>query len=293
MLPREIVKQVRILQLKARRAVEEMFGGEYLSIFKGSGAAFDEVRPYVPGDDVRSIDWNVTARMGEPFIKRYVEERERTVLLAIDASASLRFGTGQREKREVAAELAAVVAFSAIANGDKAGLVQFTGGIEQYIPPRKGSGHALRIIREALFFQPRGKGTGLSEGLAHLGRVLHKRAIIFLFSDFLDSGYERAVQRIARRHELIAVRVWDRREEEIPPVGLVEAEDAETGQRLLFDTSSQELRERYRRAGKARGEALRRLMRGAEAGLIEAGTDGGHLDALVRFFRQRRREGRR
>ncbi len=293
MLPREIVKQVRRLHLKARRAVEEMFGGEYHSVFKGSGVAFDEVRPYIPGDDVRSIDWNVTARMGEPYLKRYVEERERTVIIAIDASASLRFGTGLQTKREVAAELAAVVAFSAIANGDKAGLVQFTGGIEQYIPPRKGTGHVLRLIREALFFEPKGKGTGLSEGLAHLNRVARKRAIVFLFSDFLDAGHERALQRTARRHELIAVRVTDPREGELPAVGLVEAEDTETGQRLVIDTSSHDLRVQYREAGLARADAVRRLMRGAGAGLIEASTDGRHLDALVRFFRMRSREGRR
>jgi uncharacterized protein (DUF58 family) len=293
MLPREIIQQVRRLHLKAKRAVEDLLGGEYHSVFKGAGVAFDEVRPYLPGDDVRSIDWNVTARMGDPFIKRYVEERERTVLLVIDASGSLRFGTGLQTKREVAAELAALIAFSATANNDRAGLVQFTAGIEQYLPPRKGTGHVLRLIREVLFFEPKGKGTDLAEGLAHLNRVTHKRAIVFLFSDFNGEGYDRALQRTARRHELIAVRVADAREEGLPPVGLVELEDTETGQRLVIDTSSAELREGYRQAALRRAERVRKLMRGAGAGLIEARTDGKHLDALVRFFQSRMKEGRR
>ena len=249
MLPREIVKQVRRLQVKARRAVEDMLGGEYHSRFKGAGIAFDEVRPYQPGDDVRAIDWNVTARMGEPFLKRYVEERERTLVLALDASASLRFGTGSQSKREVAAELAALIALSASANNDRVGLVQFTSGIEQWLPPRKGTGHVLRIIREALFFQPRGRGTDLAEGLAQVNRLLKRRAIVFLFSDFLDDGYARAVQRTARRHELVAVRIGDAREDVLPEAGLVQAEDAETGQRLLIDN---------RLGGPARGLSRRR-----------------------------------
>jgi uncharacterized protein (DUF58 family) len=292
MLPREILRQVRRLQLRARRAVEDMLGGEYHSVFRGTGMAFEEVRAYQPGDDVRAIDWNVTARMNQPFVKRYIEERERTVLLAVDTSGSLAFGTGRQRKREVAAELAAVLAFTAIGNNDRVGLVQFSDHIEHYLPPRKGARHVLRLIRDVLFFEPKRRGTSLAGGLDHLNRVQRKRAIVFLFSDFLDVGYERQLRRTARRHELIAVHLGDPREEWLPDVGLVMLEDAETGQRLLVDTGSAAVREGYQAAAAGRGEELRKLMRSAGVDLIEASTDGNHLDALVRFFRQRQRRQR-
>src|SRR4051794_2676415 len=187
MLPREVLRQVRRLQLRARRVVESLFGGAYHSAFKGAGLAFDEVREYQPGDDVRAIDWNVTARMGAPFIKRYVEERELTVILAIDSSGSTQFGSLVQPKREVAAELAAVLAFSAISNNDRVGLVQFTDRIEQVLPPGKGTRHVLRLVRDVLFHEPTHKGTSLATALDHLNRVVRRRAIVFLFSDFLDS----------------------------------------------------------------------------------------------------------
>src|SRR5262249_54073490 len=225
MLPREILRQVRRLQLKARRAVENLLGGEYHSVFKGAGIAFEEVRAYQPGDDVRAIDWNVTARMGQPFVKRYIEERERTVVLAVDISGSLAFGTALVSKREVAAELAAVIAFSATSNNDRVGLVQFSDRIEHAVPPRQGTRHVLRLIRDVLFFEPAHKGTALVDGLDYLNRILRRKAIVFLFSDFLPLGYERAFQRTARRHELIAVRLSDPREQVLPDVGLVELED--------------------------------------------------------------------
>src|SRR5438067_12901007 len=213
MLPREILRQVRRLQLKARRAVEDLLGGEYHSVFKGAGIAFDEVRAYQPGDDVRAIDWNVTARMGHPFIKRFIEERELTVLLLVDVSGSNQFGSRGRLKREVAAELAAVLAFSAVSNNDRVGLVQFTDRVERFVPPGKGTRHVLRIIRDVLFFQPAHRRTSLQEGLNFLNRVLHRRTIVFLLSDFLDQGYEKALKRTGRRHDLIAVRLTDPREE--------------------------------------------------------------------------------
>jgi uncharacterized protein (DUF58 family) len=293
MLPREILRQVRRLQLKARRAVEDILGGEYHSVFKGTGISFDEVRAYQPGDDVRSIDWNVTARMNQPFVKRYIEERERTVMLVVDTSGSLAFGTGRQPKREIAAELAAVLAFSAISNNDRVGLVQLSDHIEHYLPPRKGPRHVLRVIRDLLFFEPARRGTALGQGLDYLNRVLRRKAIVFFFSDFLDRDYERALRRTARRHELIAIRLSDPREQELPPVGLVELEDAETRSRLLADTSSHALREAYRTAALERSLALQRLMRSVGVDLIEASTDGGHLDALVRFFRLRERRARR
>src|SRR5437588_9076448 len=190
MIPHEVIRQIRRLQLKAKRAVENLLGGEYHSVFKGTGIAFEEVREYQPGDDIRSIDWNVTARMGHPFIKRFIEERELTVLLLVDCSGSQQFGTQSQQKREVAAELAAVLAFSAVSNNDKVGLIAFTDRVERCVPPRKGARHVLRLIRDVLFFQPVHRGTALREGLDYLNRILHRRATVFPFSDFLDHGFE-------------------------------------------------------------------------------------------------------
>src|SRR5438045_3629133 len=238
MLPREVIRQIRRLQLRARRAVEDLLGGEYHSVFKGTGIVFEEVREYLPGDDVRSIDWNVTARMGHPFVKRYTEERELTVVLLIDVSGSHQFGTRQQLKREVLAELAAVLAFSAISNNDKVGLIAFTDRVERFVPPRKGTRHVLRLIRDVLFFQPTHRGTSIREGLDYVNRVLHRRTIVFLLSDFLDRGFESALKRTGRRHDLIALRISDPREEDLPSVGLLELEDAETGEHLLLDTGS-------------------------------------------------------
>jgi uncharacterized protein (DUF58 family) len=293
MLPREVLRQIRRLQLKARRAVEDLLGGEYHSVFKGTGIAFEEVREYQPGDDVRSIDWNVTARAGHPFVKRFIEERELTVVLVVDVSGSNQFGTRLQLKREVAAELAAVLAFSAIANNDRVGLVQFTDRVEQFVPPRKGARHVLRLIRDILFFQPERRGTAIREALDYLNRVLRRRTIVFLFSDFIDRDYEQAFKRTGRRHDLVAVRVTDPREEELPPVGLVELEDAESGQRLLLDTGSRAVRDAYGRAAAERRATVRQLTRSAGVDLIEVGTEGGHLDALIRFFRLRERRLRR
>jgi uncharacterized protein (DUF58 family) len=293
MLPREILRQIRRLQLKARRAVEDVLGGEYHSVFKGTGMAFEEVRAYQPGDDVRAIDWNVTARMGQPFVKRYIEERELTVLLVLDSSGSLHFGTRAQLKREVAAELGAVLAFSAIANNDRVGLIQFTDRVEHFLPPRKGTRHVLRLIRDVLFWQPRRRGTSLREGLDYLNRVLRRRAVVFLFSDFLDRDFERAVRRTGRRHDLVAVRVADPREEDLPAVGLVELEDAESGRRLLLDTGNRAVRAAFRAEAAARRDAVRQLTRSAGIDLIEVSTDGGHLDALIRFFQMRERRLRR
>ena len=293
MLPREILRQVRRLQLQARRAVENLLGGEYHSVFRGTGMAFEEVRSYQPGDDVRSIDWNVTARMNVPFVKRYVEERERTVLLAVDVSGSLAFGTGRCRKREVAAELAAILAFTAIGNNDRVGLMQFTDHVEHYLPPNKGSTHVLRLIRDVLFYEPKGRRTSLVGGLDHLNRVQRKPAIVFLFSDFLDREYEKALQRTARRHDLIAVRLSDPREQELPSVGLVLLQDGETGERLLVDTSSAAVRHGYAESAQRRDAALKRLMGSAGIDLIDVTTDGGHVEELVAFFRRRQQRLRR
>jgi uncharacterized protein (DUF58 family) len=293
MLPRDIVRQVRRLQLRARRAVEDLLGGEYHSVFKGMGIAFEEVREYQPGDDIRTIDWNVTARMGHPFIKRFVEERELTVMLLVDCSGSQQFGTRIQQKREVAAEVAAVLAFSAITNNDKVGLVGFTDRVERFIPPRKGIRHVLRLIRDVLFFHPAGRGTCLGEALDYANRVLRRRAILFLLSDFLDEGFEKAFKRTGRRHDLIAIRIADPREDELPRVGLLAIEDAETGRHLVLDTFSRQVREAFADRARQRRRSLRQLARASRVDLIEVSTDGGHLDALIRFFRLRERRLRR
>jgi uncharacterized protein (DUF58 family) len=293
MLPHEVFRQIRRLQIRARRAVEDLVGGEYHSVFRGTGIVFEEVRAYQPGDDIRTIDWNVTARMGHPFIKRFIEERELTVLLVVDCSGSQEFGTLVQQKREVVAELAAVLAFSAINNYDKVGLIAFTDQVERFVPPRKGSRHVLRLIRDILFFQPSRQGTSLSTALDYLNRILRRRTIVFLLSDFLDRGFEQVFKRTARRHDLIAIRVRDPREEKLPSVGLVEVEDAETGGRRLLDTSSRRVREAYVVEAGRRTLALRQLAHASGADLVEVSTDGSHLDCLIRFFRIRERRLRR
>ena len=289
MLPHEILRQIRRLQLKARRAVENLLGGEYHSVFKGTGIAFEEVREYQPGDDIRSIDWNVTARMGHPFVKRFIEERELTVMLVVDCSGSLRFGSRHQQKREVAAELGAVLAFSAVSNNDRVGLIQLTDRVEHFVPPRKGTRHVLRLIRDILFFQPEHRGTKLASGLDYLNRVLRRRVIVFLMSDFLDGGFDQAYKRAGKRHDLVAVRITDPREESLPPVGLVQLEDAETGVPLIVDTSSRLVRERFEERAVRRRDAVRQLARAAGTDLIEVSTDGNHFDALLKFFRLRER----
>ncbi len=287
MLPSDVMRQIRRLQLRARRAVQTLLGGEYHSVFKGVGLSFEEVREYQPGDDVRAIDWNVTARMGSPFIKRFVEERELTVLLVVDVSGSQRFGTQKQPKRAVAAEVAALIAFSAIANNDRVGLIACTDTVEKYVAPSKGASHVLRLLRDILFFEPDRKGTSLKAALDHLNQVQRRRAIVFLLSDFADESYESAFRLAGRKHDLIAVRVADPRESELPDVGILQLEDAETGKRVLVDTSDARLREEFSQRGAARLESLRKLTRSAQVDLIEVGTDGNHFDALVHFFRLR------
>lgn len=289
MLGRDLVHRVRRLQLRAKRAVEDPLGGEYRSVFKGAGVAFEEVREYQPGDDIRSIDWNVTARMGHPFVKRYIEERELTLMLVVDASASQHFGTGALTKRDAAAELAGLLAFCAVSNNDKVGLLMCSDQVEKYVPPRKGARHALRLIRDILFFQPQRPGTNLRTALDYLGRVLRRRAVVFLFSDFLDQGFEPVLKRTGRRHDLIAVSIIDPRETTWPAVGLVEWEDAETGRRWLVDTHSPTVRAAWEQHERTRREQFTRLCRSAGIDQITATTGGDHLDALTRFFHLRQR----
>ncbi len=273
--------------MRARRAVEDLLGGEYHSVFKGTGIVFEDVREYLPGDDIRSIDWNVTARMGHPYVKRFIEERELTVLLVLDQSGSQHFASGRLEKRQVAAELAAVLAFSAVGNNDRVGLVHLTDRVEQFIPPRKGSTHVLRLIREALFYKPEHPGTNLRAGLDFVQKLLRRRAIVFLFSDFLDSGYEQSLRRAGKKHDVIGVRITDPREESLPPVGLIHLEDPETGRLVILDSADPAVRAAVASRAAARREAVQQTLRSAGVDLIETSTAGGHLEALLRFFRRR------
>ncbi len=289
MLPVEVLRQIRRLQIRARRAVQTLLGGEYHSAFKGSGLAFEDVREYQPGDDIRGIDWNVTARTGTPFVKRYVEERELTVILAVDLSGSQSFGTQTHTKRAVAAELSALVAFCAIDNQDRVGLLTFTDRIERHVPPDRGTRHVLRLLRDILFSEPVGRGTDLRAALDHLNKVQKRRAIVFLFSDFLAEGYEDAFKRAARRHDLIAVRTADARERTWPDAGLVQLQDAETDEPFLVDTSSTAFRSGFAARQWDRRERFVRLARSSQADWLEVGTEGGHFDAMLKFFRRRER----
>lgn len=289
MLTREVLRQVRRLQLRARRAVEDPLGGAYRSVFKGSGIAFEEVREYQPGDEIRSIDWNVTARMGHPFVKRYIEERELTVVLLMDASASMSFGTSEQCKREVVAEIAALLTLCAVSNNDKVGLLVTTDTVEHFVPPRKGPRHALRLIRDLFVHRPRGKRTELQAGFDFLNKVLHRRALVFVFSDFLDVGYEKAMQRTARRHDVIAVTIRDPSEEQLPKVGLLEMHDVETGQHWLVDTANISVRQAFLNRIRQGEETFRKWTRAHKIDVLTATTAGRHLDDLMRFFQQRER----
>jgi uncharacterized protein (DUF58 family) len=261
-------------------------------VFRGAGIAFEEVREYQPGDDVRTIDWNVTARMGHPFVKRYREEREQTVILLVDVSGSQWFGTAARWKHEVAAELAALLAFSVVRNNDKVGAILFSDHVEHFVAPAKGTSHVLRLIRDVLYHEAAGRGTDIAAALGYLHRVTHRRAIVFLLSDFLAHGYEHALRIAARRHEVIAVRLADPRERVLPAGGLLDLEDTETGAHLTVDTGSPRFRRWFARAAQEGSRQLRQLCRSSGVDLIDVATDGRYVDPLVRFFLERERRSR-
>ncbi len=287
MIPREILQKVKRIEIRTRRLVTDVFGGEYHSVFKGRGMEFAEVREYIPGDDVRTIDWNVTARMGHPFVKQFQEERELTVLLLVDQSASERFGTRERLKAELAAEVGALLALSAVQNNDKVGLVLFSDGVELYVPPAKGRRHVLRVVREILYFKPRGRGTNLGAALDHLSRAQKRRAVVFVLSDFLSDGYERSLKVASRRHDVVLLRMRDAREEKLPAVGVVALRDLETGRDFLVDTSDRSVRRAFGEAVAAREAAFGEVTRRARVDRVDLWTDEDVVLPLAGFFRRR------
>jgi uncharacterized protein (DUF58 family) len=290
MIPKEILQAVKAIEIRTRLVVSNVFAGEFGSVFKGRGMEFAEVREYLPGDDIRTIDWNVTARTGTPHVKKFVEERDQTVMFLVDASHSQDFGTVRRMKGEIAAEIAAVLAFSAIKNNDKVGAIIFTDKIELFIPPKKGKKHVLRVIREMLYFKPESRGTDVGGALEYLSRVVRRKAVVFLISDFISADYSRPLRVANRRHDLVAITFTDPREDELPAVGLVHLVDAETGEERLVDTSSASVRAAFRERRRRSREERTRLFRKHRVDCIDVRTDESWLEPLISFFRRRERE---
>jgi len=287
MLPKEVIRKIRGIEIRTKRLVNDVFSGEYHSIFKGRGMEFMEVREYQPGDDIRIIDWNVTARYGYPFVKKFKEERELTVIFLVDASSSGQFGTKERLKEEIAAELCSVLAYSATKNNDKVGMVIFTDRIEKYVPPKKGRYHVLRLIREVLYFKPEHKGTDINLALEFLGRVVKRRAIVFLVSDFLGGEIEKLLRIANKKHDVIAIRITDPRELELPDAGFLELEDAETGEQILIDTRDPVIRKSFSDSAYGERSILDRMFRSMDLDNIQILTDRPYIEPLMGFFRLR------
>ena len=287
--PEEILKKIRGLEIKTRALVETAFAGDYHSVFKGRGMNFEDVREYQPGDEIRAIDWNVTARLGSPFVKKFTEERELTVMLIVDVSASGNFGSTSQSKRELAAEVACLLAFSAIRNNDKVGLLLFSDRLELFIPPQKGRSHALRIIREILFFDPKGRGTDAAAALDHLNKIITRRAVVFLISDFQAPDFSRELAVTAKRHDLIAIRIQDERESILPPIGLITLEDAETGDQIEINAADSRVRAQFAQLAQTQLAETMRVLRRHRIDRIELRTGDEYLPALRSFFKQRER----
>lgn len=282
-----LLKKVRKIEIKTKGLSNHIFAGEYQTAFKGKGMAFSEVREYQPGDDIRSIDWNVTARYNAPFVKVFEEEREMTVMLLIDVSASGNFGTQEQFKRELATELSAILAFSAIKNNDKVGVIFFTDKVEQFIPPKKGKSHILRIIREVLAFQPTGKGTDIAGALEYFNSVIKKRSICFILSDFMSKEFDRPLKIASKKHDLVALRIHDTREDTLPNIGLVPIQDAETEEMLFVDTSSKKFRDNFAKNRVQATEKLRKLLPASGVDLIDITTGTDYVKPLINFFKTR------
>jgi len=287
MIPAEVLKKIRQIQIRTTHMVSDLFAGQYHSVFKGQGMEFQEVREYQAGDDIRSIDWNVTARMGHPFIKKYVEERELTVMLIVDISGSNQFGSVSQIKRDLAAEVAAVLAFAAIQNNDRVGLILFSDEVEHFLPPRKGTRHVLRVIRDVLYFKAKKPGTSIRAALHFLNNIATRKTVTFLISDFIDHDYETALAVSAKRHDLISVQIRDPREYSLVPAGVIEWEDAESGRRVLIDTSDTATRRAFEQQVTQRQSYLRDLLRKRGVDVIELTTGQSYAQELVRFFRKR------
>lgn len=287
MIPQDILHKIKKIHIRSNYLVNDIFAGEYESAFRGRGMEFEEVREYAPGEDIRDIDWNVTARMGHPFVKVYREERELTIMLLVDVSSSGLFGTVKQLKNELSAEIASVLAFAAIKSNDKVGLIIFSDHVEKYIPPKKGRGHVWRVIKEVLEHQPRSTGTDIPAALNYLNTVCRRRAVAFLVSDFIARGYEKALSITRKKHEVIAIRVRDPREQQLPAVGIVELEDAETGETLFVDTSDGAVRTAYQAVTAERFQQQLKLLRSAGVDYMDIRTDAPYIDIMLRFFRMR------
>lgn len=283
----ELLKKVRKIEIKTRGLSNQIFSGEYHSAFKGRGMAFSEVREYMPGDDIRNIDWNVTARFNHPFVKIFEEERELTVMLLVDISASGDYGTKRQFKRELITELCAVLSFSAIQNNDKIGVIFFSDKIEKFIPPKKGKSHILRIIRELIDFHPESNGTDIGGALRYFTNMIKKRSISFLISDFQSSNYSDALKIAARKHDLVGIRIYDRREAELPDVGLIRMQDAETGKLMWVDTSKAYTREHYRRSWEQHEKSLEELFARSGVDQVKIATDQNYVQPLINLFKKR------
>lgn len=284
---KELLKKVRKIEIKTRRLSDAIFGGEYHSAFKGRGMTFAEVRPYQYGDDIRNIDWNVTARYNEAYVKVFEEERELTLMLMVDVSASGLFGSLRQFKNELSVEIAATLAFSALQNNDKTGLILFTDKVELFIPPKKGKSHILRIIRELIEFQPQGKGTDVALALNFLSSVMKKKSIVFLLSDFVTDAYQKPLQIVAKKHDLTGVRLYDEREETLPNVGIIPVENVETGGKMYLDTSSKQVRDAYQKKYRDHILAFENAFRRAGAGMLSCGCHENYTTKLLSYFKRR------
>jgi uncharacterized protein (DUF58 family) len=289
MLPKEVLRKIRRIEITTSRLVTDFLSGQYESVFKGRGIEFDEVREYQPGDEIRAIDWNVTARMGHPFVKKFVEERQLTVMILLDASSSSSFGTTKRFKKELAAEVSAILAFAAIQNNDRVGLIIFTDRIEKFVPPRKGLHHVLRVVREALYFSPKGKGTDIDGALRYLDNVISRRAVTFVISDFFAKDFKKPLSIANKKHDVVAITITDPREIELPNAGIIELVDAETGRPYVIDTSSEKVRAGYAKNAAEIYANRSKLFGSVGVDHIDISTGKPYIEEFIKFFRMRKK----